>query len=39
LHEGPLGGDPIAVRVDGTTVALRRQAAMAIVVVRAEKDR
>lgn len=24
LHAAPLGGDPIAVRVDGATVALRR---------------
>src|SRR5262249_38853380 len=39
LHGGPLGGDPIAVRVDGITVALRRQAAMAVIVVRAESDR
>jgi len=32
LHEGPLGGDPIAVRVAGTTIALRRREAMAILV-------
>jgi ferrous iron transport protein A len=32
LHEGPLGGDPIAVRVNGTTIALRRREAMAIMV-------
>jgi ferrous iron transport protein A len=32
LHEGPLGGDPIAVRVNGTTIALRRREAMAIIV-------
>lgn len=30
LHEGPIGGDPIAVRVEGATVALRRRIAMAI---------
>ncbi len=32
LHEGPIGRDPIAVRVNDTTVALRRREAMAIVV-------
>jgi ferrous iron transport protein A len=32
LHEGPVGGDPIAVRVSGTTIALRRREAMAILV-------
>lgn len=32
LHEGAFGRDPIAVRVNGTTVALRRSEAMAIVV-------
>ena len=32
LHEGPLGRDPIAVRVNDTTVALRRREAMAIIV-------
>lgn len=32
LHEGPLGGDPIAVRVNATTIALRRREAMAILV-------
>jgi ferrous iron transport protein A len=32
LHEGPLGGDPIAVRVADTTIALRRREAMAILV-------
>ena len=32
LHEGLFGRDPIAVRVDGATVALRRREAMAIVV-------
>lgn len=30
LHEGPFGHDPIAVRVGGATVALRRREAMAI---------
>jgi ferrous iron transport protein A len=30
LHEGPLGRDPIAVRVNNTTIALRRREAMAI---------
>jgi ferrous iron transport protein A len=32
LHEGPIGRDPIAVRVNGTTIALRRCEAMAIIV-------
>ena len=32
LHEGLFGGDPIAVRVAGTTVALRRREAMAVTV-------
>lgn len=32
LHEGLFGRDPIAVRVNGTTVALRRREAMAIFV-------
>ena len=32
LHEGPLGRDPIAVRVNGTTIALRRREAMAVLV-------
>jgi ferrous iron transport protein A len=32
LHEGLFGGDPIAVRVDGATVAIRRREAMAIAV-------
>lgn len=32
LHEGPIGRDPIAVRVNGTTIALRRREAMAILV-------
>ena len=30
LHEGPLGHDPIAVRLNGTTIALRRREAMAV---------
>ena len=33
LHEGPVGRDPLAVRVNGTTIALRRREAMAIFVV------
>ena len=32
LHEGLFGGDPIAVRVDDATIALRRREAMAIMV-------
>lgn len=32
LHEGPFGHDPIAVRVNDTTIALRRREAMAILV-------
>ncbi len=32
LHEGIIGHDPIAVRVDSATVALRRREAMAILV-------
>jgi ferrous iron transport protein A len=32
LHQGLFGGDPIAVRVADTTVALRRREAMAILV-------
>ncbi len=32
LHEGLFGRDPIAVRVNDNTVALRRREAMAIVV-------
>jgi ferrous iron transport protein A len=32
LHEGPLGGDPIAVRINDTTIAIRRREAMAIFV-------
>ena len=33
LHEGAIGRDPIAVRVNDATVALRRREAMAIRVV------
>lgn len=33
LHEGILGRDPIAVRVENVTVAVRRREAMAVVVV------
>ncbi|GAA3842818.1 ferrous iron transport protein A [[Pseudomonas] carboxydohydrogena] len=32
LHEGPIAGDPIAVRIDNNTVALRRREAMSIFV-------
>ena len=32
LHEGPLGADPIAVKVDETRVALRRRDANALIV-------
>jgi ferrous iron transport protein A len=32
LHEGTFGKDPIAVRVDNATVAIRRREAMAILV-------
>ena len=32
LHEGLFGRDPIAVRVADTTIALRRQEAMAVLV-------
>ena len=32
LHEGLFGGDPIAVRIADTTIALRRREAMAILV-------
>jgi ferrous iron transport protein A len=32
LHEGPFGRDPIAVRVNDTTIALRRREAMAVLV-------
>jgi ferrous iron transport protein A len=33
LHEGAIGHDPIAVRVDSATIALRRREAMAILVI------
>lgn len=32
LHQGLFGADPIAVRVDGATIALRRREASAILV-------
>jgi len=32
LHEGAIGKDPIAVRIDGHTFALRRREAMAVLV-------
>jgi ferrous iron transport protein A len=32
LHEGLVGGDPIAVRVENVTIAVRRREAMAIIV-------
>jgi len=34
LHEGAIRRDPIAVRVDNITIALRRREAMAVVVIR-----
>jgi ferrous iron transport protein A len=37
LHEGPFGRDPMAVRVNDTTIALRRREAMAIIVLPAER--
>ncbi len=33
LHEGAFGRDPIAVRINDATVALRRREAMAILVI------
>jgi ferrous iron transport protein A len=33
LHEGAIGRDPIAVRINAATVALRRREAMAILVI------
>ncbi len=33
LHEGPVGRDPLAVRINGATIALRRREAMAIFVI------
>jgi ferrous iron transport protein A len=32
LHEGIIGRDPIAVRVDSITIAVRRREAMAVIV-------
>ena len=32
LHEGIVGGDPIAIRVENVTIAVRRREAMAIIV-------
>jgi ferrous iron transport protein A len=32
LHEGAVGRDPIAVRVENVTIAVRRREAMAIMV-------
>ena len=32
LHEGILGHDPIAVRVENVTIAVRRREAMAVIV-------
>ena len=32
LHVGIVGGDPIAVRVENVTIAVRRREAMAIIV-------
>lgn len=32
LHRGPLGGDPLAIRIDRTTIAIRRSEARAILV-------
>ena len=32
LHEGPMGGDPIAVKLDDARVALRRREAGAVLV-------
>jgi ferrous iron transport protein A len=32
LHEGAIGGDPIAVRVENVTIAVRRREAMAVMV-------
>ena len=32
LHEGVIGRDPIAIRVENVTVAVRRREAMAIIV-------
>jgi ferrous iron transport protein A len=35
LHEGPISGDPIAVRVDDMRVALRRSEAMNVILAEA----
>ena len=35
LHEGPISGDPIAVRVDEMRVALRRSEAMNVILAEA----
>ncbi|MBI3700877.1 MAG: ferrous iron transport protein A [Afipia sp.] len=32
LHEGPIGGDPIAIRIHGATIALRRREALSVQV-------
>lgn len=32
LHEGVIGRDPIAVRVENVTIAVRRREAMAVIV-------
>ncbi len=37
LHEGPFGRDPMAVRVNDTTIALRRREAMAILVAASDR--
>ena len=33
LHEGIIGRDPIAVRIENVTIAVRRREAMAVIVV------
>ena len=33
LHEGVVGRDPIAIRIENVTVAVRRRKAMAVIVV------
>src|SRR5215831_8505317 len=38
VHEGVFGRDPIAVRLNDSTIALRRKEAMAVIVRRLEKD-
>jgi ferrous iron transport protein A len=38
LHEGPVARDPLAVRVNGATIALRRREAMAILVIPSESS-